>query len=154
MKNLSRFFVGAASLVLLTACGPSKVSYAKFHEKAVAAVEKAPEYKKMTCKGSVVASSITLNLDVAYEKKDGEWELVKGDSISVAAVATIIFMTADKVTENSDATYYAGNGFKVVSQDDDGNKGTITWNAYGYIASIKSNAGELGKVDVKVNWTK
>ena len=35
MKNLNKFFVGAAALVLLTACGPAKVSYDKFHEKAV-----------------------------------------------------------------------------------------------------------------------
>ncbi len=153
MKNLSRFFVGAASLVLLTACGPSKVSYAKFHEKAVAAVEKAPEYKKMTCKGTVVASSVTLNLDVAYEKKDSGWELTKGDAASVLTVSTIIFITADKVSETEGATYYAGNGFKVVSKDDEGNKGTMTWNADGYIATIKTG-GEKNKVDIKVNWTK
>ena len=153
MKNLSRFFVGAASLVLLTACGPSKVSYATFHEKAVAAVEKAPEYKKVTAKGSVTAASVELKLDCVFEKKDSGWELTKGDAISGSAAAVYLSMTADLVGEEEDTTYYAGNGFKITTNNEDG-KGSITWNASGYITAIKVDAKDSGNMNVKFSWSK
>ncbi len=153
MKNLSRFFVGAASLVLLTACGPSKVSYAKFHEQAVAAVEKAPEYKKVTCKGEMTAASVSMKLDVVFEKKDSGWEMTKGDELQATVASSLILITADTVTEDDKTTYYAGNGFKAVHKEDNDNS-TATWNSYGYLTSLKSDGGDMGKVDVKLTWSK
>ena len=141
MKNLSRFFVGAAALVLLTACGPSKVNYEKFHEQAVEAVKKAGEKEfAVTVKGY-------------YKDNDGKHEM---ESISVkwskGAFAptsalhidedTIAIMlntlTADLVGEDDNTTYYAGNGFKTVAKTDEGDY-TKTWNKYGLPTAVKSS---------------
>ena len=151
MKNLSRFFVGAAALVLLTACGPSKVNYEKFHEQAVEAVKKAGEKEfAVTVKGY-------------YKDNDGKHEM---ESISVkwskGAFAptsalhidedTIAIMlntlTADLVGEDDNTTYYAGSSFKTVYEKD-GNKETTTWNQYGLLATVKSSDGDNLKVSYK-----
>ena len=158
MKNLSRFFVGAAALVLLTACGPSKVSYAKFHEQAAAAAEKDPGYTKATAKGTVYASvagaEITIKVNNKFVKGDDGWELAEGEESTAGTilVAFLLPMRAVDVTEDEKTTYYAGNGFKTVSKDDDGN-GTVTFNANGYVTSMKGKT-ESGKADLKFSWSK
>ena len=136
MKVLNKVVIGMASLVLLTACGPSKCSYAKFHEEAVKAVEKAPEYKKMTAKGEIKSSLMNLTIDAVLEKKDGEWELTKGDALSATALIVYAASTADLVPEDSGTTYYCGKGFKAVKD-----KQTAVWNASGFLTSIKEDSG-------------
>lgn len=152
MKVLNKFVVGAAALVLLTACGPSKISYAKFHEQAVAAIKKEVSYKKVTVKGTMEASSTTLKLDVEFTMKDGSWDMTKGDVVSGAMAIVFLGETADLVPEDSKTTYYAGGGFKTVSKDDDGSS-TLTWNANARLTSAKGKA-DNAKVDIKLSWSK
>ena len=152
MKVLNKIVIGAAALVLLTACGPSKVSYAKFHEQAEAAIKKEVTYKKVTVKGKIEASSTTLSLDVEFTMKDGSWDMTKGDVVSGAMAIVFLSETADLVPEDSKTTYYAGGGFKTVSKDDDGS-GTMTWNSYARLTSAKGKS-DGAKVDVKLSWSK
>ena len=152
MKVLNKLVVGAAALVLLTACGPSKVSYAKFHEQAVAAVKKEVSYKKVTVKGTASASSVTMNLDLEYTLKDGNWEMTKGDAVSATVGIVLIAFTADGIEEDEKTTYYAGGGFKV-TREDDGEKATMTWNANARLTSAKGNVSGT-KTDVKLTWSK
>ncbi len=151
MKFLNKVFMGAATLVLLTACGPSKVSYEKFHEKAVEAVENAPDYVKVVGSGTVVYSSITMNIDCTLELNGDTWEVTDGDEISAVAVLSYAAMTADLFAEDEDTTYYAGNGFKAIIKTDEV-EGKAVWNKYGYLTSMKSDTSE-GSADVTLKWS-
>ena len=144
MKILNKVVIGMASLCLLTACGPSKVSYDKFHEKAVEAVKNAPAYVKFTAKGTLKASSLSLTLDDVFEKKDGEWTLTKGDALDALVASMFAGMTADTVTNDEGTTYYAGGGFKATKDDN-----LAEWNSSGYITHYKADGS-----DVKFSWSK
>ena len=135
MKNLSRFFVGAAALVLLTACGPSKVTYEKFHEKAVAALKEAKEKTyDVTLKGSYKdeSSGETSKMDnVVLKWNKGAFEATNITHLDEVAAALIMNgLTADVAVEDENTTYYAGNGFKAVTKNDDG-ESKLVWNKYG-----------------------
>ena len=126
MKNLNKLFVGAAALVLLTACGPSKVSYEKFHEKAEAAAEKDPGYTKATAKGTFYSNNlgieVTIKLDNTFVKGNEGWVLKEGEESNAGTLAAIglLTMRASTVGENDKTTYYAGKGFKTVTTSDKG----------------------------------
>lgn len=152
MKILNKVVIGMATLCLLTACGPSKVSYAKFHEAAVEAVKKEVSYTKVTVKGTSKASSVSVELDLEYTLKDGQWEMTKGDAVSALVGTVLIGMTADLVTEDEKTTYYAGGGFKTVTKDGD-DTGTVTWNANARLTSIKGKTSS-GSGDIKLTWSK
>jgi hypothetical protein len=158
MKNLNKFFVGAAALVLLTACGPAKVSYDKFHEKAAAAAEKDPGYTKATAKGTFYSNTlgveVTIKIDNTFVKGDEGWALKEGEESNAGTLAAIglLTMRASTVGEDEKTTYYAGNGFKVVTKNDKGDT-TIVYNSNGYVTSYK---GLLvgGDANLKFSWSK
>ncbi len=158
MKNLNKFFVGAAALVLLTACGPAKVSYDKFHEKAAAAAEKDPGYTKATAKGTFYSNTlgveVTIKIDNTFVKGDEGWALKEGEESNAGTLAAIglLTMRASTVGEDEKSTYYAGNGFKVVTKSDKGDT-TIVYNSNGYVTSYK---GLLvgGDANLKFSWSK
>ena len=136
MKILNKVVIGMASLCLLTACGPSKCDYAKFHSEAVKAQEKDPGYTKVTAKGEIKSTLLSATVDAVLEKKNGEWELTKGDALSAVTLVTFVAATADTVPEDSESTYYCGNGFKVTKGENVAN-----YNASGYLTSIKESGG-------------
>ena len=157
MKNLSRFFVGAAALVLLTACGQSKVSYEKFHEQAVAAVKEASKKQfDVTLKGKYKDDEV-YELMCKYKDDDGEHNM---DNVvlkwnegafaatnithldEVAAALVLSGLTADKAANDENTTYYAGGGFKAVKETDDG-KSTLVWNKYGLPTSWVSGGTNI-----------
>ena len=152
MKVLNKIVIGAAALVLLTACGPSKVSYAKFHEQAVAAAKKEVSYKKVKFSGKSKTSSTEITLSAVYELKDGKWQMTEGGAVEAVVTATYIAMTADTIAEDEKSTYYAGNGFKVTRQDGD-DKATMTWNEYGLLTSAKGKANGA-EVDISLKYSK
>lgn len=136
MKKITK--IGAALLAVcsLASCA-SKCDFAKFQEK-VKAIEESP-YKTAVVKGW-------------YKNKDGEKhnlkEEVSLDKISVsltgdfAIAAGLVLETVAlfAVAESADCKYYAGTSFKVVGKDDEGNKGTWTWNKYGMLTSEKTDS--------------
>lgn len=141
MKNLSRFFVGAAALVLLTACGPSKVNYEKFHEQAVEAVKKAGEKEfAVTVKGYYKDNDGKHEMDsISVKWSKGAFAPTSALHIEEDAIAIMLnALTADLVGEDDNTTYYAGNGFKTVAKTDEGDY-TKTWNKYGLPTAVKSS---------------
>ena len=151
MKVLNKVVIGMASLVLLTACAP-KTTYAEFHAKAVAALEKAKE------------KSFTVTLKGTYKDDNGEkknydnitinWNKGSFEATSalhldeVFLAVTLTALRADVVAESDNTTYYAGSSFKTVYEKD-GNKETTTWNQYGLLATVKSSDGDNLKVSYK-----
>ena len=115
-------------------------------------MKKEVSYKKVTVKGTMEASSTTVKLDVEFTLKDGKWDMTKGDAITGIAALVFVEETADLVLEDSKTTYYAGNGFKTVSKDDD-TTSTLTWNANARLTSAKGKT-DGAKVDVKLSWSK
>ena len=160
MKVLNKVVIGMASLVLLTACGPTKCSFEKFSEEARAAAEKDPEYKKVVVKGTVKANvlgvSAEVKLDHTFEKTDSGWEKTKGEDGAGAATALsytayrAVMFCGDEAEE--DATYYCGGGFKVVGKNEDASA-TYVFDKYGYVTSVKGKA-EGANVNVTVRWSK
>ena len=141
MKVFNKLMMGAAALTLLSGCAlfQSKVSYDKFHEKAVEAHEKGHSYKKATANGSVETMGMTVKIDnVKLTYSDGYWtssDNSVGASVAVGLVNTEAYM----VTEDDDSTYYVGGGFKVTMSNEDG-KGTAKFNAAGLITSYDVKA--------------
>ena len=136
MKVFNKLMIGAAALTLLSGCAllQSKVSYDKFHEKAVEAHEKGHSYKKATANGTVETMGMTIKIDnVKFTYSDGYWtssDNSVGASIAVGIVNTEAYM----VTEDEDSTYYVGGGFKVTISNEDG-KGTAKFNSAGLMTS-------------------
>lgn len=152
MKVLNKVVIGVAALALLAACGPTKTTYAKFHEQAVAAVKKEVSYKKVKFSGKFKASSSELTLSAVYEYKDGKWTMTEGGAIEAVVTASFLEMTADLVIEDEKTTYYAGNGFKTVIKSDDGD-GTATWNSNALLTSAKGKYNG-GNADVTLKYSK
>ena len=69
MKILNKVVIGMASLCLLTACGAKKLTYEKFHEKAVEAAKVENGYTKVTVNGKAkfVEESDGKKTTVEYE---------------------------------------------------------------------------------------
>ncbi len=158
MKTLNKVMIAGASLVLLTGCNlfMKETNYSDFHEKAVAAEEKAPEYKKATAKGTVyqtvLGAEVTLKVNCKFVKGEDGWE-VEDDSSDGSLVASVyLSMRASSVGNSGDYTYYAGNGFKVTAKDEDSAQ-SYTFNSYGYVTSAKGKS-DSGKVDLKFSWSK
>ena len=155
MKVLNKVMLGAASLVLLTGC-MNKTNYSDFHEKAVAAEEKAPEYKKATAKGTVyqtlLGAEVTVKVNCKFVKGEDGWE-VDGEKADGSLVAMwYLTYRASAVGNSGDYTYYAGNGFKVTAKDEDSST-SYTFNSYGYVTAAKGKS-DSGKVDLKFTWSK
>ena len=158
MKVLNKIVIGMASLVLLTACGPSKCSFEKYKEQANAASEKDPGYKKVVVKGSVKATVVGITAEVkmdhTFEKDGDEWKMTKGEEGAGSAAALLAASARawdHAVQENENATYYAGNGFKVEIKGDEQNA-TYVYNSYGYMTSSKASGDSEGSV--KLTWSK
>ena len=160
MKVLNKVVIGMASLVLLTACGPSKCSFEKFSEEARAAAEKDPEYKKVVVKGTVKAAVVGISAEIKLnhtfaQDEDGDWEMTDGEATTASVALGYASMRAvmfcgDEAEE--DATYYCGNGFKVVGKNEDASA-TYVFDKYGYVTSVKGKA-EGADVNVTVKWSK
>ena len=155
MKVLNKIVMGAAALVLLTACGPSKCSFEKFQEEARAASQRDPGYAKLTIKGTIESNSLKITLDNVFEKKDSGWEMTKGDLVngSIATALSQLRAVDYAGKEEDGVTYYVGGGFKVVEKDDDGTN-TITFDKFGYVLTTKGKVSDYGKSDVKFSWKK
>ena len=145
MKVLNKVVIGMASLVLLTACAP-KTTYAKFHEKAVAAVEKAKEKSfSVTIKGTYKDDNGNKkdydNVTVKWNK--GSYEATNVTHLDEVAAAILLNLsTADLVGESDKITYYAGSTFKIVQKDDNGSS-TTTWSKFGLPTSVKDSDSNL-----------
>ena len=145
MKNLNKFFVGAAALVLLTACGPAKVSYDKFHEKAVAALKDAKEKKfDVTLKGTYKDDDGEHKMDnVVLKWNEGVFAATTVAHLDEVGAALILNgLTADLAQNDENTTYYAGNGFKATKKTDDGTS-TMVWNKYGLPTSWKDGGTNI-----------
>lgn len=145
----------AVATFALAACA-SKVDYAKFHEKAVAAAKEAKEqvFEKVTFDGwyknedgkkeEIGKVEIKFNKGVFVNKTSllSDAELA-GKEMGVAFMLNAL--TAENIGEDDDFTYYAGSTFKVEIKDEDG-KSTAQFNKYGLLTSM---TGEDGKYTVK-----
>lgn len=152
MKALNKVMIGAAALFLLTGCGPQKVTYEKFHEKAVAAHDKGHSYTKAVVNGTSESSGTTTKYSkVEFVLASGTWQ-PKEASLTNVVLSVFVGMEAQSVTEEEESTYYAGNGFKVTSKSDDGN-GSASFNAAGLLTSIKSTSGD-SKFNLTVKYSK
>ena len=139
MKVLNKVVIGAAALVLLTACGPAKTTYEKFHEKAVAAAEKAKEvsYSSVVLDGSMKDDEgKTQKFDkITIKFNKGAFEATNLLHLEEVAAALLLNASCAYLAPKEDnTTYYAGNGFKISYKSDEGTK-TATWNANGLLTS-------------------
>ena len=151
MKVLNKIVMGCAALVLLTGCA-TKCTFEKFKEEANKAAEKDPGYKKCIIKGSATAMGFYFKLDQEFVKTEDGWESAKWDLDSTAALAANImeYDAADFAeSEEANTTYYCGNGF-IVDQKTSDSANTMTFDAFGYITSLYSEAN--GNVDIIINW--
>ena len=118
--------LGLASVFALTGChGISKCSFEEFKEEAKKAIDSAPRVDEIIWKGNLDGdkfniSSKTSIADLSLKEIGIRTFLLTFDSVSWACGA-----------ENSDATYYKGNGFKVIEGDD-----KYEWDSKGYLAKV------------------
>ena len=156
MKVFNKLMLGAAALALLPGCSlfQSKVSYDKFHEKAVAAHDKGHSYTKAVVSGDMSGSGLSIKMDkIEFVLASGVWQ-PKGDSsgFDVMAASAYVGMEARSVPEDDESTYYVGNGFKVTMKDDDG-KGTAQFNAAGLLTSYKAES-DSSKANITIKYSK
>lgn len=153
MKILNKLVLGGAALVLLTACGPSKVSYDKFHEEAVNAAKLEVPFTKVVLNGYTNYNGLKVEFDkTTYQWKDGK---PTTDDNSVAALAGLKVFVYDAafVGNNESFTYYFGNGsFKVTMKAEQDN-GTATFNKYGLLTSMKGKVSGVEQ-NFTVKWSK
>ena len=152
MKVLNKVVIGVAALALLAACGPTKTTYAKFHEQAVAAAKKEVSYKKVKFSGKTDTDGSSVTINAVCEYKDGKWSMTEGGVVEALVVGIFMGMTAELVVEDEKTTYYAGNGFKTVTKQDDGT-GTFTWNSNGLLTSAKGKYSG-GNADITLKYSK
>lgn len=163
MKVLNKLVVGAAALVLLTACGPTKVSYDKFHEKAVEAAKIENGYTKAVVNGKAKFKEEGKTVEYTFDKI--EFTGYTNGRLSTEAIAKAILTikseveasafamtvaTAEAMTNVDKATYYI-NGFQVKAEKD-GEKTTISYDKNGLPTSIKFSGDSSGSV--KISWSK
>ena len=145
----------AVATFALAACA-SKVDYDKFHEQAVAASKEAGDqtFEKVVFDGwykddadkkqDIGKVEIKFNKGVFVNKtailSDAE---LAAKEMAIAAMLNLL--TADKIGEEENTTYYAGSTFKVVSEQD-GDKYTAEFNKYGLLTSM---SGDDAKYTVK-----
>ena len=166
MKVLNKVVIGMASLCLLTACGPTKVDYDKFHNAAVEAAKKENGYTKVVVDGKAKIKEQGKVTEYTFDKfeftgfTNGRMD-VATMAVKYAAVlaeaneAKLIafsfsMATAEAVAKSDKATYYTG-GFQVVAEED-GAKSTIKFDANGLPTSYKFSGDASGSVSLK--WSK
>ena len=141
----------AVATFALAACAP-KVDYAKFHELAVKAAEKAKEasFSKVVVDGYMKdedGNKETFDkITVKFEK--GAYAATSITHLDEVAVALILQgIVAQNVPEDKDGktTYYAGSTFKVEAEED-GKKSVMEWNDLGLVTSM---TGDDSKLTVK-----
>lgn len=165
MKVLNKVVIGMASLALLAACGPSKVSYEKFHEKAVEAAKLESGYTSAVLNGKM--KSTDDGKSVEYEFKDfkvenmtnGRIDLTKLSLSDLAKLSEqmifaigLVSYEAVEVENDKDVTYYAGDTFKVSGKTKEA-EGSYEFNKFGLITSMKVK-GEITNGDLTVTWSK
>ena len=130
---------------------PVKVTYSEFHEKAVEAESKAPDYKKVALKG-IMSYGLEFQVDHEFTKTDEGWVLTKGDDSIESEVREIMENRAmDEVegdTPTETTSWYAGNGFIVAF-----GYGASTFNEYGRITYMRAKKG-ISRIEIDVTWTK
>ena len=165
MKVLNKLVVGAAALVLLTACGPSKISYDKFHEKAVEAAKIENGYTKAVVDGKAKIKQEGKTTEYTFDKvtvdgfTNGRMSAAEiGAKIAALAVAgkevdamalTFCASTAELVANSDKATYYSDLS---VATEDDGNKFTLKYDKNGLPTSYKFSGDASGSL--KISWSK
>ena len=165
MKILNKVVIGAAALVLLTACGPSKVSYDKFHEQALEAAKKENGYTKAVVKGKAKMKDEGKTVEYTFDSLEftgytngrmSALEIAAAEAAAVlkgevyAIAVGLTFNTAEIAPKSDKLTYYTG-GFQIV-QEEDGVKQTVKYDANGLPTSIKL-AGD-GSGSVTISWSK
>lgn len=152
MKLVKVLSMLAVASFCLMGCA-SKCDYAKFHDEAVKAAEKAKSVKfsKVVVKGTYVDSDNKKQSydDVKVEFDSGVFASTNITHLDEVAVALILnALTAQNVSEDESCTYYAGSSFKVVTESDNG-KSTVEYNKYGLLTLIKDADSNL-----KVSYSK
>lgn len=170
MKVLNKVVIGMASLCLLTACGPSKVSYDKFHEAAVEAAKNENGYTKVVVDGKAKMKYSDGNTTTTKEYTFDKFEFTgytngRLDAVTLAAKMAALVLdtneakfiafslsvaTAESLGSDSKATYYTG-GFQVTVKDDN-YKSTVKFDKNGLPVSY-SYSGD-GSGSIKLSWSK
>lgn len=168
MKVLNKVVIGMASLCLLTACGPSKISYDKFHEKAVEAAKVENGYTKVTVNGKAkfVEESNGKKTTVEYEfdkvAVDG-FTNGRMDALTLGAKMAAYFAagqekeiaalglaaaTAETIGNSDKLTYY---DFQVDEKDEDYTS-SVKFDKNGLPVSYKF--GGSGSGSLTLSWAK
>ena len=142
----------AVATFALAACAP-KVDYAKFHELAVKAAEKAKEasFSKVVLDGYTKDEDGKKeefdNITLKFEK--GSYSATSLTHLDEVAVAIMLqALVAENIPEaekDEKVTYYAGGSFKVEAEED-GKKSVMEWNDLGLLTSM---TGDDSKLTVK-----
>ena len=142
----------AVATFALAACAP-KVDYAKFHDLAVKAAEKAKEasFSKVVVDGYMKdedGNKETFDkITVKFEK--GAYAATSITHLDEVAVAIMLqALVAENIPDadkDEKVTYYAGSTFKVEAEED-GKKSVMEWNDLGLVTSM---TGDDSKLTVK-----
>lgn len=169
MKILNKVVIGMASLVLLTACGPSKVSYDKYHEKALEAAKKENGFTKVEVNGKAkyaqegegtkkvveyefdkvtVEGFTNGRMSVADYTVKASALFLAGKEVELAALS-LAMSTAEAVVKSDDTVYYEDLSAEAKK---DGEKQSIKFDENGLVKSIKFSGDASGSLTF--SWSK
>ncbi len=165
MKVLNKVVIGMASLVLLTACGPSKVSYEKFHEKAVEAAKVENGFTKVEVNGKATIKEEGKKTEYTFDKVTVEG-FTNGRMSATEFTAKLAILAASGKELEALALSLAANTAEVIGNDSssvyyddlsasyekDGEKRTIKFDKNGLPTSFKFSGDESGSL--KLSWSK
>lgn len=138
---MKKFFKGLLALgfvASLCSCA-TKTDFATFKEKAVEAAKLDSPYVKATVKGSAKSSTGESTINIKYTK--GYTWAPEVNSMAALAIGTLVFtqnVVFYTVSENENATYYAGSTFKYECGDL-----TVKFNKYGQVTSYAGDGYKL-----------
>lgn len=163
MKILNKVVIGMASLCLLTACGPTKVDYDKFHAQAVEAAKNENGFTKAVVNGRATIKQEGKKTEYTFDKieitgfTNGRMDLLtlaakvlSAKSEAEAVAIGFTSMPAEEVVKSDKFTYYTGP--LTVKMEDDEGKEEVKYDKNGLTTSIKFSGDASGSVTIK--WSK
>ena len=167
MKKTALLTLGLGAVLALTGCG-RKVEYSEYKEAAKKADEAAEkvDIKKavLTSKGKMTYSVLGVETSVDFDGKvvmeedengnlklNEEKSTLQKKEAAYTIVASLAFVTASMIPEDSDATYYVGN-LGVSYKDEDGNTAKYEFNKYGMVTSYNSKS-DKGNMKFSISYT-
>lgn len=145
MTKSKLLILAAAPALVLCSCA-KKCSFADF-QKAVSEIEKAPELKSITIKGSIKEDGEEIKIKKTKITEDSKESDISEDVIFAVSIMTMNHVGLYAIAEDKDVTYYAGSSFKIKADNL-----TMEWDKYGFCTSIEGEF-EGAEVDLSASYS-